>query len=1089
MLQILKKPKFLFRKLRISLICYITALHIIFIANAFAALDNVRFEPLSIQNQLSQQNINVIYQDSLGFIWFGTQEGLNRYDGYNIEVFTQRLGDKSSLSSSWINAIAEDNNKNLWVGTRAGVNRFNATTRTFERYFESEQGNGINDAEVKDIWTDLDGVIWVATRKGLNRFIANENRFKHYNFANDEGDVIEVNAVAVDVSGAFWLGTEKSGLFRFDGITERLTKVAPQFYLDGKLKTVRIRSLFIDSDHNLWIGTNTSGVYRLDFQSQNTESIEEAVLSVPDIRQKSVRDIIGDKNGTIWFATSSGLVSYANGAVSLIQKSEVNKFSISDDTVSSIMIDKAGVFWLGSFKGVDKWNMATTQFDHYSQYAPEGKRLSDTNITFVTALHDGRHLVGSYKGVDFIDPRTGFVESFYHEPGNTQSIKNNKVMSAKQSKDGAIWFGYRGNGLSSYDPVTQKFTHFQADKSDPNALQAGGVTAIIESADGTMWFATFGGGISRFDPLQNNFVTFRHDPSDIYSISSDRVMSIFESEDGLLWLGTWDAGISILNPNTGTVFRIKAEPDTVSGLGSESIWTVFEDSNNNIWVGTQGAGLHLLPKTDREIANIRFTRITQQEGLPSNVVYGIVEDDDGMLWVSTNKGLTRIDPNTMLIKNFTAAHGLQSSEFNSGAYYKTQSGMLLFGGPAGVTAFFPGDIKSNTHKPPTVITAFNRLNNQHHLGDVVNQKNQIELTHRDYLIGFQFAGLDFISPNDNRYKYRLKGFDESWIDDKGSRLATYTNLPAGSYTFEVVAANNDGIWNDEGAKVELIVYPPPWLSPYAYALYVFLIILLLYSMYRYFKNKSMAQKLYRESLEQEVNIRTQELSLANEQLLKVSITDQLTGLFNRRYLFEVFADKSAQTYESFIKAISSDTVQYDSGPRLFFLMFDLDGFKPINDNFGHDAGDKMIQQVAELLTQVCRMNDTVIRWGGDEFVIVGEIDDIEEVQILAELIRQSIAKHGFDIGLAQRMHLSCSMGFSVYPFSHHSPDSVSWEQVHILADKALYMSKDAGRNRWSGIVQSQLPVPFGIMNTLNQKLESAIANEHIRIVQCQSNEH
>ncbi|WP_371193550.1 two-component regulator propeller domain-containing protein [Glaciecola sp. SC05] len=1053
---------------------------------AFAAIDNARFQKLEVADSLSNQNINVIFQDSTGFIWFGTQEGLNRYDGYRIETFNQIFGDKTSLSSSWINAIVEDNNNKLWVGTRSGVNRYDPNTRRFEQFNTSEDGQGINDEVVRDVWKDSKGVIWVATRKGLNKFIENENRFKHYNFANDEGESIEAYDVVMDLTGAFWLGSEKNGLFRFDGESERLVKVVPQFYVDGKLKTVRIRSLFIDSHHKLWIGTNSAGVYRLDFTAQKSENMEEAVVKIPGITQTSVIDIIEDDNGTIWFASSDGLVYYSNGKVDAMVSSDTNKFSISDNMVISIMIDRSGVFWVGSFKGVDKWNISTTQFDQYSLYAPEGKRLSGNNITLVNALQDGRHLVGSYQGLDFIDPETGDVESFRADQSNPNSLKSNSVMSAKQASDGKLWLGYRGSGLSYYDLENKTFTHFKADTSNPNALQSNGITAIKEASDGTLWISAFEGGISKFHPEQQNFTTFKHDPTDLYSISSDRVMSIYESSDGLLWLGTWDNGVSILNPNTETVFRIQSEPDNPGGLSSNSVWSVLEDSNHNIWIGTQGGGLNLLSKEDRDAANIRFTRITQQEGLPSNVVYGILEDDSGMLWLSTNRGLTRLDPQTMKIKNFTQAQGLQSSEFNSGAYHKTDSGMLMFGGPSGVTTFMPSEIQPSTHKPKTVITSFNRLNTQLYIPDVINEQNQIEITHIDYLIGFEFAGLDFTSPKDNRYRYRLIGFDDNWIDSRESRTATYTNLPGGRYTFEVMSANSDGVWNEDSAKISLIVHPAPWFSPYAYALYAVLIILFIYSLYRYYQNKMHAQSLYRESLELEVSNRTQELSQANEQLHRASITDQLTGLFNRRYLFDVIEDKFKEVYEKFTNAIELQSARHHSGPRLFFLMFDLDGFKPINDTYGHDAGDKMIQQVAHLLNEVCRMTDTVIRWGGDEFVVIGEIDDESEVTALADAIRKTIMKHGFDIGLAQRMHLSCSIGFSLYPFSHHSPDSVSWEQVHLLADKALYMSKDNGRNTWSGIVQAEHSVPFSTMNALNQKLEAAISSSDVRVLRHES---
>lgn len=383
-----------------------------------------------------------------------------------------------------------------------------------------------------------------------------------------------------------------------------------------------------------------------------------------------------------------------------------------------------------------------------------------------------------------------------------------------------------------------------------------------------------------------------------------------------------------------------------------------------------------------------------------------------------------------------------------------------------------------------VITGFQKINDTFAPSKVINEDaNAIVIGYQDYLIGFDFAASDNASPESLQFKYRLEGLDEEWINARGSRTAIYTNLSAGKYRFHVITINGDGSSNDEGTSIDLIVKPAPWASPFAYVVYTGIATIIMMLLRQLYLQRRDAERIYRDKLEKEVSERTDELQSLNKKLLSASITDQLTGLHNRRYLNEVMPGKAKEIFRRFISAVEQKSATETDGPRLFFIMFDLDGFKAINDTFGHDAGDKVIEEVGTRLQKVCRQEDTIIRWGGDEYMIVGNMSKAREAAALAERVRTAIEQRGFYIDSKDPIVLTSSIGFSQYPFSSDVPSALSWEQVHSLADLALYKSKQAGRNTWTGIVQSNISVSSDELTSAIKDVDGALKQRHVAYFQ------
>lgn len=1052
----------------------------------FASVDNIRFTEVENSDQLSQQTVMSIFQDSQGYIWFGTQEGLNRYDGIDFITYQPNYYDVHSLSNGWIYSISEGPDGSLWVGTNDGVNVLDTKTNKFAIFTAGETGGSINDKVARVVYRDRSDTMWVATRKGLNRYIPSENRFKHHNFIAGNGNQsVDVFAIAEDITGALWLGTSNLGLIRFDPYTEQTTIITKPFFTEDGEKRIGIRSLYIDQDQVLWIGTNGYGFYKLDLQTPKTGTLEDAIVMVEKLPGKNIMTIIKDSQQTLWLGTNIGLLykDESAGTFSELTSTSGTNTELTVAEIWTLFSDNSGILWVGTFNGLNKWNTRTTQFDHFYYSENENNSLSSNNLTVITSANENKIYIGSHGGVDILDPNTGLIETMPIKTETQDGLREERVMSMAYVNETEIWFGYRARGASKFNPLTNKFVHYDSIRGDDTTLGMPGVTSILAARDGTIWFGTFNGGVSRYNRETDDFTTFKHDPNDISTLSSNVILNIYEASDNSLWIATWDAGLNIFVPKTGTAFRIKSDADDDSSIGSNRILTTIEDKDGNMWIGTHGGGLNILSKENKDRGKIVFDKIAAENGMPSNVAYGLVEDNENYIWASTNKGLVKVDRATNKTTVYKESQGIQGDEFNSGAYHKDNKGYLYFGGINGLTRFDPSEIQANPIAPKIGLTSFQRLNKIESVDQVLNQDGQIEINYTDYLIGFTFAALEFSSPQENQYRYMLEGFDKDWIEVRGARSATYTNLPSGTYRFRVIASNSDGIWNQTGKSVTLIVHPAPWFSPLAYSLYSIFIVVVLWFVYRHFEKKSHAQEVYKIQLEEEVSKRTQELQDANEQLFQASITDQLTGLHNRRYLSDVINQRIDDMNKRFSQHILDEQVDASTGPRLMALMFDLDGFKPVNDNYGHDAGDQVIIQVANILRNECHTNDIVIRWGGDEYMVITEVAQLEDAHRFAERIRIAISSHAFDVGLPNKFNLSSSLGFALYPFNHFAPHSISWDQVHLLADQALYKSKESGRNTWSGIVQSDNELPFKTLNTLVPNLEQAIEEKNVILLQ------
>jgi diguanylate cyclase (GGDEF)-like protein len=874
-----------------------------------------------------------------------------------------------------------------------------------------------------------------------------------------------VLAIYEDSKGKLWIGTD-NGLARMDHAREKFVSYRHDPSQADSLSNDQVRSIYEDRRGQLWIGTYKGGLNLLNRSTDTFRHYRHDPNNPYSLSHDRVRDIYQDREGTLWIATDQGLNEWHpenNGFVHYVHD-PADPSSISDNRLTSIFQDKGNVLWVGTFNGVNKWNYVSDAFNYLQVESGGTSQLSDNIVTAIEESHDDVVWVGTYGGgLNRIDMATGGTTQYRHDAADSQSLGDDRVMAIHADRDGSIWVGTRNGGLGHLDPATRHFDHYRHNPDVPGSLSSNSVTSIHSDDKGTLWVGTYGDGLNRLDPATGKIRVYRHDPANKTTLSSDRILDIYQDRKGVLWIGTEDGGLNRFNADSHTFAHFEHDAGDTASIGSNAAWNIMESKDGSLWIATMGGGLNHWDAADRAANQPVFRKYLKNNGLRSDTIFGIIEDEDGFLWLSSNRGLSRFNPGDGSVRNFDRFNGLRGDEFNFGAHLQTRNGRLIFGGTDGIVTFNPDELLVNMHTPDIMLTAHSRYK---HITTAYSTEQQesdpITLGYDDDYILFKFSALDYASSDKNQYRFKLEGFDDDWIDPGETRRTTYTSLPAGDYTFTVKASNNDSIWNDQGASIRLHVEPPPWQTPFAYSMYSFFFGGTLIG-YRKKQNKKFNKvSEQNEKLESKVQARTRELSVRNDELkslnvklMEASVTDSLTGLKNRRFLDEFIDTEIARVNRRLQGTLKPeqdpDSNTINISPSLFFMMIDLDGFKAINDTFGHHAGDQALIQVRDILQSTCRQSDTIIRWGGDEFLVIGNAASPRTAEQLAERIREGLAGHQYQLGKGHVGRLSGSIGFSMYPFSPTKIDALNWEQVITIADHAAYTGKKNGRNAWVGV--------------------------------------
>ncbi len=1036
---------------------------------AYAEVGNpMRFGHLGMGEGLSQSTVNVMHQDQTGFLWFGTENGLNRYDGNRVHQYKRDPNDINSLGADFIWDMTEDAHGNLWIGTNGGgVARWNATTDNFTSYRHNPaDSNSISMDIVRAIKYTTDGSVWIGTNgAGLDRLNPATGKTEHFRHNPDDENTLasdEVFELYQDSRGIMWVATN-NGLSRFDPITRSFENFRHDPASENSLSSNKVRAIHEDKQGLLWFGTRNSGLNRYDRESGQFLRFKHNPDDRQTLSHNGIRTIFEDNAGRLWIGTNKGLnlLDRQRSRFFHYKHDRSDPGSLSDSYIMSLYQDRAGILWVGTrSKGASRWNPRSWGFGHFS---PD--RLSDGNITSFAEDRNKTLWVGTFGGgLNKINRTTGDVTFITKDSTEAPVISDNHIMSMLITSNNQLWLGTMVAGLDRVNLDTGEVTNFRNDPEDESTISSNGIMALFEDRDGNIWIGTFGGGVNKM-ATDGSVQHFPYGQSPSEGISSARATAFGQDRNGRIWIGTDGGGLSIYDEESGYFHTYRHDQKDHGSLSADTIYAIHRDINGTMWIGTQGGGLTRAVGALNQPDKLRFERFIPTSGPTiNNVVYGIESDTDGDLWLSTNYGISQYSISDSKVSNFHRSHGLQSEEFNFGAHYRSPAGQLFFGGANGFNAFYPSDLGINTTPPEVVLTEVALLNKPIDIGKPHWLAKNLDLSYRDDVLSIEFAALDFAAPAQNRFAYKLDGFDPEWIEAGNKRHVTYTNLDAGNYRFLVRAANSDGVWQTKEMALDLTTAPAPWNSPLAYLAYLLLAIgaaALAWSIHQ----KQLRQEAgYRRRLEKDVQERTRELAARNGELkqlnqrfLQASITDPLTGLRNRRYVFEEIAkdiDVVKRRYQSGISPKPTGSTTNPNQSDFIFMMIDLDNFKPVNDTCGHSAGDEMLLQIRDLLLSCCRSSDAVIRWGGDEFLVIGRYSDLRQGEVLAERIRSRMENAVFSVGNGQATRTTASIGITGFPFTRSKPNLMDWEQLLSLADSAMYRAK-ATRNAWVSIVSTE----------------------------------
>jgi len=911
-----------------------------------AATPPLSVQRYSLEEGLSQQAVNAIVQDNEGFMWFGTEDGLNRFDGYEFRQLRHDRGDTHSLPNGWISSLVASED-GLWISTDGGGVVFrNARTGKLEEPALLRDAPDLQ--RVRMLARDRLGRLWIASRDaGVAIYDPRSGELRRLRHSVSNTRSLSDDSVQTVLhlrSGETMVGSA-TGLDLLSAANLDVTRIPLPPELNPQGLPVRVRALAESTDGMVWVGTD-AGLGRYDPRGERWRVFRENTAVPTGLPDNRVQALLIDSQGRLWVGLIRGLAWFdpSTETFSSYQRDDAEIRSLPDDYVVSLFEDRGGSLWIGTKTGgLAKWNPRTWSFGHFRASAEEG--FTDRNITSFAEDKVGRMWIGTFgSGINLLERNTARVQPVRHSSARG-SLSDDRVMAMLEGSGGDVWVGTMGGGLDRFDPQTLKAEIFTHDPAVPTSLAAPGVMSLIE-VDKQLWVGTFGGGISRFDARTRRFENLRPGPEDGLHLSNGRVTALARDRTGHVWIGTDGGGLNVWDQKTRRLYYYKRDAKKLDTLSADSIYSILVDDAGGVWIGTRGGGLDRVVDPADGPAELRFANFSEAQGLPNNTVYGLRADGTGNIWISTNFGLARLDPRTNAIQRFHRLHGLQAEEFNFGAHYRDRSGKLFFGGAAGFNSFYPEVLEFNERPPRVVLTQLLKLNSPGVVGVPEERIERLSLSHKEDVVTLKFAALDYADPKANRYEYKLEGFDNGWVNADERRAATYTNLPGGKYIFRVRASNSDGVWSTQDLALPIDVAPSPWASLWAYAGYTAFAALMLLAVW-YGQQRRLARAAdQRLELEQQVSDRTyelaernRELEEANRKLEMASFTDTLTGLRNRRYLMEQFPRLLKEKRENHGLAI---------------MIIDLDALKPINDQHGHAAGDEVIVEIANTLKQASR---------------------------------------------------------------------------------------------------------------------------------------
>jgi signal transduction histidine kinase/ligand-binding sensor domain-containing protein/DNA-binding response OmpR family regulator len=830
----------------------------------------VSFKHLTTNEGLSQSTVTSIIQDDQGFMWFATQDGLNKYDGKSLRVYKNDLTNPKSISHNYIQTLFKDRDGNIWIGSNeGGLIFFDRESDSFSTWNEiSKDTSRIKALRVDVIKQDNQGNLWIGTY-GAGLSVINMETHKITSYKHDPDDPKSlshdfVSDIKFDSKGNIWIATFFGGLNLFDKSTSSFFRYKNNPKDASSISSNDLTKVVEDHDGNLWIGTQ-NGLNLFNFETKTFTRFLHNDKDGSTLSHNDIISLTSDVKGNLWIGTRNGGINIlrrgANKFVH-VKNDEANDNSLNNNSIYSLFSDKHDNMWVGTYSGgVNIASGVGQKFQYYRNDKNNKNSLRNSNVLSIMEDREGLLWIGTDGGgLNILNRTTNSFEVL--RDTDQLGVSTDFILDVLEDSDRDIWIGNFRGGLDWFKRKENKFINLRLDSmgSGPNMETIG---QILQDKKGYIWIGTYGTGLSRFDKKTNQFRHFHPEPNVPGKFSSPMVFSLYEDSKGNIWAGTAGGGLNLYDEKTNSFTVFTNDANDSRTLSSSIVNAILEDSKGNLWVGTNG-GLNLFHPADKS-----FTSFHEKDGLPNDVIYGIQEDNSGNLWLSTNKGLTKFNPQQKTFRNYDISDGLQGNSFNRMSCFKNNSGELFFGGLNGLNIFHPDSIKDNPVIPDVHITGFEIFNkpisvhqSESPLKKSIDKTDEITLSYEQSVFSFDFAALNYTSPDKNQYAYKMEGFDKDWIYTNTNK-AIYTNLNHGEYTFRVKASNNDGVWNEQGTALKIIITPPFWKT-WTFKIIVALSILgIVYSFFRIRVRVINKQKV---ALEKEVKRQTAEVMQQKEAL-------------------------------------------------------------------------------------------------------------------------------------------------------------------------------------------------------------------------------
>lgn len=827
---------------------------------------DIAFEHFGINDGLSQNTVSAIHQDSRGFMWFGTRDGLNKYDGYQFTVYKRNLENKNCISANDIKAIVEDDSANLWIATwSGGLNKFNIKTAQFTHY-RNRPGDltSISSDYIKTLFFDSKGRLWIGTgNNGLDLFDHFSQTFTHFKTnTNNEHSISDntINDIMEDSENRLWIATAKGGVNLFNPENKKFLRYTHDPQNPNSIPDNNVQFIHEDHNNNLLVGTYGGGLATIEV---GTNKVSRHYHKDYD-NSLFLISITEDRDANLWIGTENEGLKFFDQSTNSFKTYihyDNDISSIGSNSILSLYEDTKGNVWIGTFQGgVNMIYSDVKKFKHYKYRHDENSISSNTVTTIYEDSKENIWIGTDGGGLNLFDP---IQKTFsYFTSSGKNPICSNYVLTVCEDKNNNVWVGTWGNGISVLDKNHKIVSHHTLDK-----ISSKYVFYIYRDSQDRIWLGTYGGGLNRYDQKKNTFQVYTHQEKKPFSISSNYILTIYEDSDKRLWIGTDGGGLNYFEESSGRFYSYKYDKDEIS-LSNNIINSICEDENKSLWLGTN-FGLNQFDPEQKKVSKHFFS----ENGLPNDVITGLLKDEHNNLWIGTSKGLSKFTPSTYTFKNFTLSDGIQANDFR--AQCLSKRGLMYFGGKNGFNEFLPSKIKALDFDPPVAFTSFKIFNKEvpvfqrdsdsSHLTQAISETEEISLTYKESVITFEFASLNYTGKEKKQYMYLLEGFDKSWNFIGTKNNVTYTNLDPGAYHLHVKGLTNDGKWSNNITTIKLTIRPPFWQTWWFKIITVIVCINLVFLIF-YLRVSSI--KKQNKKLEEDVEKRTKELSEANTYLIE-----------------------------------------------------------------------------------------------------------------------------------------------------------------------------------------------------------------------------